>query len=219
VRDEFKPGGLKMFAGRRATNTEAFPGARGYVEPQAHDAAGNRIDYSSVAQGGPFGRKMLHANEQVPACVRRRPRAAAARGGRRGDRGRVQVPAPAVERLHPDRTQRALAKAREGDEGRRAALRTPQGFAAAWRDAPPPARAAPPSRAAPPTPFSQGSHPLPSEPLPRAPSLQPERSRSAAFAVPAPPSRSAGAGSAPREASPPLPPFVLIGHDASFTPY
>mmetsp|Transcript_57491 Transcript_57491/g.137047 ORF Transcript_57491/g.137047 Transcript_57491/m.137047 type:complete len:349 (+) Transcript_57491:101-1147(+) len=147
VRDAFKPGGLKMFAGKRSTNTEAFPGAQGYVPPQLLDAKGTQIDYSSVAQGGPFGRKMLHANEPN------------------------QMPDAVVATLKADRTHRSMAKLREGEDGRRAAARTPQGFAAAWINAEPAARPAPPN------PFSaQMSRAL---------------DRSGSFSVPAPPSRRA----------------------------
>jgi hypothetical protein len=57
VRDQFKPGGLKMFEGKRSTNVTAFPGSIGYIPPDP------KIDYSSVQQGGPFGFKLLHKNE------------------------------------------------------------------------------------------------------------------------------------------------------------
>lgn len=65
VRDKFLPGGLKMFEGKRATNKEAFPGAMGYEQPRMVDDRGNKIDYSSVQYGGPFGYKLMHANEPM----------------------------------------------------------------------------------------------------------------------------------------------------------
>lgn len=57
VRDQFQPGGVRIFAGKRTTNTTAFPGAIGYTPPDP------KIDYSSVQHGGPFGFKLLHRNE------------------------------------------------------------------------------------------------------------------------------------------------------------
>lgn len=62
VKDYFKPGGLKMFEGKRATNTAAFPGAIGYEPPKTYDDQGRMMDYSSVKEGGPFGKKMVHDN-------------------------------------------------------------------------------------------------------------------------------------------------------------
>lgn len=59
VRDTFAPGGVKIFPGKRATNTSAFPGALGYAPPDP------KIDYSSVQHGGPFGYKLVHNNERV----------------------------------------------------------------------------------------------------------------------------------------------------------
>jgi len=65
VKDPFKPGGLRMFEGKRNTDVNAFPGAIGYTPPRNVDDDGNRIDYSSVDQGGPFGVKKLHRNSPV----------------------------------------------------------------------------------------------------------------------------------------------------------
>mmetsp|Transcript_5075 Transcript_5075/g.12002 ORF Transcript_5075/g.12002 Transcript_5075/m.12002 type:complete len:309 (-) Transcript_5075:1614-2540(-) len=65
VRDQFKPGGLKIFQNKRSTNTEAFPGAIGYNPPLLHDEEGQMVDYSSVKMGGIFGRKRLHGNEPL----------------------------------------------------------------------------------------------------------------------------------------------------------
>ena len=60
VQDPFKPGGLKMFPGKRNTDKDAFPNAIGYTPPDP------KIDYSTVENGGPFGVKKLHKNEPVP---------------------------------------------------------------------------------------------------------------------------------------------------------
>uniref|UniRef100_A0A7S4H931 Uncharacterized protein n=3 Tax=Guillardia theta TaxID=55529 RepID=A0A7S4H931_GUITH len=65
VRDQFKPGGLKIFQNKRSTNTEAFPGAIGYKPPLLYDEEGQMVDYSSVKMGGVFGRKRLHGNEPL----------------------------------------------------------------------------------------------------------------------------------------------------------
>eukprot|EP00802_Teleaulax_amphioxeia_P013394 Tamp_13445.p1 GENE.Tamp_13445~~Tamp_13445.p1 ORF type:complete len:396 (-),score=36.69 Tamp_13445:429-1616(-) len=66
VRDDFKPGGVKIFAGKRQTDKDAFPSAIGYTPPRNFDENGRRIDYSSVEMGGQFGTKLLHHNQAVP---------------------------------------------------------------------------------------------------------------------------------------------------------
>mmetsp|Transcript_33131 Transcript_33131/g.53388 ORF Transcript_33131/g.53388 Transcript_33131/m.53388 type:complete len:242 (-) Transcript_33131:11-736(-) len=66
VRDTFKPGGLRIFEGKRQTNKNAFPNAMGYTPPRNYTSNGTRIDYSSVDEGGPFGIKKLHNNSPLP---------------------------------------------------------------------------------------------------------------------------------------------------------